>query len=56
MKCEAGLRFWAKVDEYYKEEDGGVNESWKSMKSAVLSAAEEVCGTTKGGKHQEKET
>ena len=57
LKGKAELRFLIKVDEYKpnKGKDGEVNECWKSIKSAVQSATEEICGITKRNKQQEKE-
>ena len=33
-----------------------MNEKWKTIQTVLLKVAEEVCGKTKGGKHQERET
>ena len=43
-------------EEYQPEADTNAEESWKLFKKVVMRAAEEVCGTTKGGKHLERET
>ena len=43
-------------DTYHLDPDTTAEESWKLFKEATLKAAEEVCGTTKGGKHIGKET
>ena len=41
-----------KVEEKYQlEADTNAEESWKLFKKVVIRAAEEICGTTKGGKH-----
>ncbi|XP_034047688.1 collagen alpha-2(V) chain [Thalassophryne amazonica] len=45
-----------KVKEKYQEDSLPIQEKWESMKRAALEAAEEVCGMTKGGKHQGRET
>ena len=43
-------------EEYQLEADTNAEESWKLFRNVVIRAAEEVCGTTKGGKHLERET
>ena len=42
-------------EEYQLEADTNAEESWKLFKKVVMRAAEEVCGTIKGGKHLERE-
>ena len=32
-----------------REKDTNAEESWKLLKKVVMRAAEEICGTTKGG-------
>ena len=43
-------------EEYQLGADTNTKESWNSFKKVVMRAAEEICGTTKGGKHLERET
>ena len=43
-------------EEYQLEADTNAEESWKLFKKVVMRAAEEVRGTTKGGKHFDRET
>lgn len=48
--------FQGKVREKYRAETETAQENWEAMKIALLEAAEEVCGSTKGGRHQGRET
>ena len=43
-------------DTYHLEPDTTAEDSWKLFRDATLKAAEEICGTSKGGKHIGKET
>ena len=43
-------------EEYQLKADTNAEESWKLFKKVVMRAAEEVRGTTKGGKHFDRET
>ena len=45
-----------KVKKRYNKDTCTVEENWETIRNTVLEAAEEVCGTTKGGKYQERET
>ena len=42
-------------DTYHLESDTTAEESWKLFKDATLKAAEEVCGTTRGGAHRKRD-
>jgi len=44
------------VQQKYGSGAESVEEAWHSLKSAVLESAEEVCGRSKGGKRERKET
>ena len=57
LKGEKVTEYRDKVEEEYQlEADTNAEESWKLFKKVVMRAAEEICGTTKGGKHLERET
>ena len=57
LKGEKVTEYRDKVEEEYQlEADTNAEESWKLFKNVVMRAAEEVCGTIKGGKHLERET
>ena len=43
-------------EEYQLEAYTNAEESWKLFKNVIMRATEEICGTTKGGKHLERET
>ena len=57
LKGEKVTEYREKVEEEYQiEADTNAEESWKLFKNVVMRPAEEVCGTTKGGKHLQRET
>ena len=54
---ETGKEFKEKVDKKYRAQtETGLNEKWTQIKELLLETAEEICGTSKGGKRIEKET
>lgn len=56
LKGQKVKEYRDKVKEKYNSNTSTVEEHWCTLKTAVLEAATEVCGCTKGGKHQGKET
>ena len=56
LKGEKVAEYRGKVREKFDANTSTVEENWQALKTAVLGAATEVCGTTKGGKHQGRET
>ncbi|XP_047495893.1 uncharacterized protein LOC125043700 [Penaeus chinensis] len=56
LKGDKIIEFQEKVREKQVPETETGQENWQSIKSAILEAAEEVCGTTKGRRYQGRET
>lgn len=54
--AEEAPRYKQEVMENYQGGKENVEETWNKIKTTVLTAAEKVCGKTKGGKAIEKET
>ncbi|XP_063587717.1 uncharacterized protein LOC134764970 [Penaeus indicus] len=56
LKGDKVAEYREKVNEKNNGSTITVEENWKALKTAVMNSAAEVCGTTRGGKHQEKGT